>query len=99
MISLHRFQLSNIIAMTQLNKVYQLCLNYEVITQEENKFKFNEEIVLKNIKDLCKSIESLEKQHEKMDSYINAVSIAARKDVIAQHCSFDVLIYSGNSFC
>lgn len=84
--------------MTQLNKVYKLSPNYEVITQEENKFKFNEEIVLKKIKDLCKNIESLEKQHEKIDSYVNALSIVARKDLIAQYCSFDVLIYSGNCF-
>lgn len=82
--------------MTQLNKVYKLSPNYQVISQENNKFKFNEEIVLKNIKDLCKSIESIEKQQQKMDLYINAVSLVARKDLIAQYCSFDILIYSGN---
>jgi alanine dehydrogenase len=82
--------------MTQLNKVYKLSPNYQIITQEENKFKFNEEIVLKKIKDLCKNVESIEKQQEKMDLFINAVSIVARKDLIAQYCSFDVLIYSGN---
>ncbi|XP_025414302.1 uncharacterized protein LOC112686300 [Sipha flava] len=94
-LSLHKFLLNNIIAMTQLNKVYKLSPNYQIITQEENKFKFNEEIVLKKIKDLCKNVESIEKQQEKMDLFINAVSIVARKDLIAQYCSFDVLIYSG----
>lgn len=84
--------------MTRLNKVYKLFPKYEVITQEEEqeKFKFDEKCVLENIKKLCKSIESLEERHEKMDKYINAVSIVARKDLVAQYCSSNVLIYSGH---
>lgn len=84
--------------MTQLNKVYKLSPKYEISTQEEEiKFKFNEQIILKSIKDLCKSIESLEEQHEKMNKYIHAISIVARKDLVAQYCSLNILIYSGNS--
>lgn len=95
-LTLHKFQLNNIIVMTQLNKVYKLSPKYEVITQEEEpKFKFNEKCVLENIKELCKSIESLEEQQDKMNKYINAVSVVARKDLIAQYCSLNILIYSG----
>lgn len=95
-ISLCRFQSNMIIAMTQLNKVYKLSAKYEVVTQEEElKFKFNEKSILENIKNLCKSIESLEEQHENLNKYINAVSIVARKDLVAQLCSLNILIYSG----
>lgn len=84
--------------MTRLNKVYKLSSKYEVITQEEDhKFKFNEKCILEDIKKLCKSIESLEEQHDKMNKYINAVSIVARKDLVAQYCSLNILIYSGYS--
>jgi len=81
--------------MTQLNKVYKLSTKLEVITQEKLKLKFNEKSVLENIKDLCKRLESLEKQHENMNKYIHAVSIVARKDLVAQYCSSNILIYSG----
>lgn len=97
---LYKFQLNNIIAMTRLNKVYKLSPKYEVITQEiteDHNFKFNEKCVLEDIKKLCKSIESLEEQHDKMNKYINAVSIVARKDLVAQYCSLNILIYSGYS--
>lgn len=95
-LSLHRFQLDYIIAMTQLNKVYKLIPKYEKMTQEnEQKFKVNEKCVLDNIKKLCKRIESLEEQHKKIDKYINAVSIVAQKDLVVQYCSSNVSIYSG----
>lgn len=82
--------------MTQLNKVYKIIPRYEKNTQEiDHKFKLNEKCVLENIKKLCKSIESLEEQHKTMDKYINAVSIVARKDLVAQYCSINVSIYSG----
>jgi len=81
--------------MTRLNKVYKLSAQLEVITQEELKFKFNEKPILENIKNLCKNLESLEEQHENMNKYINAVSIVARKDLVAQFCSLNILIYSG----
>lgn len=81
--------------MTQLHKVYKLSTKLEVISQEELKHTFNEKSVLENIKDLCKSIESLEEQHEKINKYINAVSIVARKDLVAKYCSSNILIYSG----
>lgn len=98
-LSLHKYQLNSIIATTQLNKLYIITLKYKIITQdEEPKIKFNEKSILKNMKDLCKNIESLEEQHEKMNKYIHAVSLVARKDLVAQHCSLNVLIYSGNSF-
>lgn len=94
--SLSLFQSNNIIAMTRLNKVYKLSAKHEVITQEEElKFKFNEKSTLENIKVLCKNIESLEEQHDNMNKYINAVSIVARKDSVAQYCSLNLLIYSG----
>lgn len=95
-ISLCPFQSNNIIAMTRLNKVYKLSTKLEVITKEEElKFKFNEKSILENIKILCKKIESLKEQHDNMNKYINAVSIVARKDLVAQHCSINILIYSG----
>lgn len=95
-ISLCRFQSNIIIAMTRLNKVYKLSAILEVITQEEElKFKFNEKSILENIKYFCKSIESLEEQHENMNKYINAISIVARQDLVAQYCSLNILIYSG----
>ncbi|KAF0753240.1 Uncharacterized protein FWK35_00018072 [Aphis craccivora] len=95
-ISLCRFQSNNIIAITRLNKVYKLSSKLEVITKEEElKFKFNEKSILKNIKILCENIESLKEQHDNMNKYINAVSIVARKDLVAQHCSLNILIYSG----
>jgi len=94
-ISLCRFRSNIIIAMTRLNKVYKLSAKLEVITQEELKFKFNEKSILENIKNLCKSIQSLEEQHENMNKYINAVSIVARQDLVAQFCSLNILIYSG----
>jgi len=95
-ISLCRFQSNNIIAMTRLNKVYKLSINLEVITKEDElKFKFNEKSILENIKILCKNLESLKEQHDDMNKYINAVSIVARKDLVAQHCSLNILIYSG----
>ncbi|KAL4131403.1 hypothetical protein QTP88_008719 [Uroleucon formosanum] len=94
-ISLCRFQSNIIIAMTRLNKVYKLSAILEVITQEEElKFKFNEKSILENIKYFCKSIESLEEQHENMNKYINAISIVARQDLVAQYCSLNILIYS-----
>lgn len=84
--------------MTQLNKVYKLSTKYDIISEnKEFKFKFNEKSVLENIKCLCKNIESLEEQQKKMNEYINAVSLVARKDFIAQYCSLNVLIYSGYS--
>lgn len=87
-----------IIAMTRLNKVYKLIPKYEKMTQKDgHKFKLNEKCVLENIKKLCKSIESLEEQHKKIDKYINAVSIVARKNLVAQYCSSNVSIYSGYS--
>lgn len=95
-LSLHRFQLDYIIAMTQLNKVYKLIPKYEKMALDEQKFKLNEKCVLENIKTLCKSIESLEEQQNKMDRYIDAVSISAWKDLVAQYCSLNVSIYSGN---
>ncbi|XP_001948571.1 uncharacterized protein LOC100165824 [Acyrthosiphon pisum] len=94
-ISLCRFQSNIIIAMTRLNKVYKLSAKLEVITQEELMVKFDEKSILENIKNLCKSIQSLEEQHENMNKYINAVSIVARQDLVAQFCSFNILIYSG----
>lgn len=95
-ISLCRFQSNIIIAMTRLNKVYKLSAILEVITQEDElKFKFNEKSILENIKYFCKSIESLEEQHENMNKYINAISIVARQDLVAQYCSLNILIYSG----
>jgi len=95
-ISLCRFQSNIIIAMTRLNKVYKLSAKLEITTQEEElKFKFNEKSILENIKNLCQSIESLEEQQENMNKYINAVSIVARKDLVAQFCSLNILIYSG----
>lgn len=86
--------------MTQLNKMYKLSPKYDTITREERfKFKFNNEnSILEDIQNLCKGIESLEEQHEKMNKYISAVSIAARKDLVAQYCSFNVLLYSGYNF-
>lgn len=77
--------------------MYTLSLKYEITQNDEPKFKFNEKSILKYMKDLCKTIESLEEQHEKMNKYIHAVSIVARKDLVAQHCSVNVLIYSGNN--
>lgn len=95
-VTLHRFQSNDLIAMTQLNQVYKLSPKYEVLTQEEKpKFQLNEKSILDNIKDLCKNIESLEEQHEQINNYINVVSIVARKDLVAQYCSLNVLIYSG----
>lgn len=85
--------------MTQMNKVYKLSPKYEVVTPKEKwKFQLNEKSILKNIKDLCKNIESVEEQHEQINNYINAVSIVARKDVVAKYCSLNVLIYSGYNF-
>lgn len=93
---MHKFQFNDVIAMTQVNKIYKLSLKYEVITQhEELKLKFNEKDILDDIKDICKNIESLQEQHEKMNKYINAVSIVARKSLVAEHCSINILIYSG----
>lgn len=94
-LTLQKFKFVNIIAMTQLNKVYKLCPKYKVSTQEEFKFKFEEKCVLENINNLCTSIETLEEQQEKLNKYIHAVSLAARKDLITQNCSLSVLIYSG----
>lgn len=93
--SIHRYQFSNIIAITQQNKVYKLNPKYEEIIQGELKVKLNENDILENIKDLCKSIESIEEQHKKLNKYINAVAVVARKDLIAQYCSLNILIYSG----
>lgn len=82
--------------MTQLNKVYKISPKYNIITQgTELKFKFNENSILEDIKNLYKDIESLEEQHGKLDKYIDAVSIVARKGLVASCCSFDILIYSG----
>lgn len=94
--TLLKFQFNDIIAITQVSKFYKLTHKFMVITdQEELKFKFNEKYILENIKDLCKNIETLEEQHKRMDQYISAVSVVARKDFVAEHCSVKVLIYSG----
>jgi len=83
--------------MTQQNKLYKLSSKYEMIIHEEElKFKFNKKCILDNIKDLCKSLELLQDEHEKMNKFVNAISSIARKDSIAQNCSMNVLIYSGN---
>lgn len=92
---LKKFQFSKIIAMTQLNKVYKLSPKYVISQKTELKFKFNENSILEDIKNLYKGIELLEEQHTKIDKYIDAVSIVARKDLIVQCCSLNVLIYSG----
>lgn len=95
-VTLHKFQFNDFIAMTQLNQVYKLSPKYVVTAQEETlKFQLNEKSILDNIKDLCKNIESLEEQHEQINNYINVISIVARKDLVAQYCSLNVLIYSG----
>lgn len=86
--------------MTQLNKMYKLSPKYDTIAQEE-RFKFklnNENSILEDIQNLCKGIESLEVQHEKINKYISAISIVARKDLVAQYCSLNVLLYSGYNF-
>jgi len=84
--------------MTQLNKVYKLKHTYEVITQEVNlKLKVYEKSILDDIKYLYENIESLKEQHKQINEYINAVSITAQKNLVAQHCSFNILIYSGLS--
>jgi len=66
-----------------------------ITNKEELKFKFNEKSILVNIKGLCKSLESLQNEREKMDKFVNAISSIARKDSVAQNCSMNVLIYSG----
>lgn len=82
--------------MTQQNKVYELSPKYEVITQaEEHKFKFDESFILDNIKGLCKNIEILQEEQEQLNKFVNVISIVARKDLVAQNCSMNVLIYSG----
>lgn len=74
--------------------MYTLSPKYEKVPQEL-RFKFDEKIILNDIKNLYKSLELLTNQHDNMKKYINAVSIIARKDLVAQNCSINVLIYSG----
>ncbi|XP_050425102.1 uncharacterized protein LOC126836102 [Adelges cooleyi] len=97
-LSLRRFK-DYTIAFTQLHKVYKLSSAYHNIVKKEkdSKCNFETDNLLLDIKDICKSNELLAKQNDQVDLYLKAISLVARKNLIIEHSSFDLLIYSGHN--
>ncbi|XP_050525143.1 uncharacterized protein LOC126896420 isoform X2 [Daktulosphaira vitifoliae] len=86
-----------VIATTRLNQIYKLSpINQKITENKEQKYDLKLDDILTDIKKVCENCEILESQNNKINLYINAISLVARKKLIVKEISVNLLIYSGH---